>query len=215
MARAKSPKKREQDSILRQISVCSQCRGTGKVAKERCKGCGGKGVIEKTGEIKVKIPSGADTGHGIRIEGAGEKGGAQPGDLYVVINVEKHPIFERHGDDIYLQRDITFATAALGSKITVPGLYNDAVLEIPEGTQTASVFRIDGKGLPHVDGRGQGDEYVIVKVTVPTNLSNSEKDILKEFARVGQNPDISTKSHDNNRSNLFSLIKRFFSNRAS
>jgi len=171
-------------SLFRQITVCGRCRGTGKVVKESCEQCQGKGVIEKTEEIVVRIPPGADTGYRIRIEGEGEPGEDLPGDLYVVLDVEKHPIFERHGDDIYLQQEVDFTTAALGGEIEVPGLDGHLRLEIPEGTQTGTVFRITGRGIPHLDAYGSGDEYVIVKVLTPTNLSDEEKELLREFERL-------------------------------
>jgi molecular chaperone DnaJ len=171
-------------SVFRQISVCGKCRGKGKVVKKRCPDCEGKGVVEKIKEIAVKIPAGADTGYQIRIEGEGEKGEDLPGDLYVVLNVKKHPLFERHGDDIYLQKEIPFTTAALGGEVKVPSLTGELKLKIPEGTQTGTVFRIENGGIPHLDGYGKGDEYVIVKVVTPTNLSRKEKKLLKEFEKL-------------------------------
>jgi len=134
----------------------------------------------------VSIPAGADSGYKIRIEGEGERGEDLPGDLYVVLNVEKHPVFERHGDDIYIQKEIAFTMAALGGKVEVPSLDNELQLDVPEGTQTGTVFRIENRGIPHLDRRGRGDEYIIVKVVTPTNLSRKEKELLKEFQRLRQ-----------------------------
>ena len=171
-------------SVFRQISTCGKCGGRGKVVKQRCKECNGKGVIEKKQEITVKIPAGADTGYSIRVEGEGEKGEGLPGDLYVVLNVEKHPVFERYDDDIYLQQEIAFTTAVLGGEIKVPALAGELKLDIPEGTQTGAVFRIEGEGIPHLDRRGKGDEYVVVKVVTPTNLSRKEKELLREFEKL-------------------------------
>ena len=173
-------------SVFRQITVCGRCHGQGKVVKKACKECEGKGVIEKATEIKVTIPAGADTGYQIRVEGEGEKGEGLPGDLYVVLHVEKHPIFERHSDDIYLQQEIALTTAALGGRVEVAGLNGNLNLDVPEGTQTGAVFRIENEGIPHVDGYGKGDEYVVVKVATPTNLSRKEKELLKEFERLRQ-----------------------------
>jgi len=173
-------------SVFRQITVCGRCHGQGKVVKKACKECEGKGVIEKATEIKVTIPAGADTGYQIRVEGEGEKGEGLPGDLYVVLHVEKHPIFERHSDDIYLQQEIALTTAALGGRVEVAGLNGNLNLDVPEGTQTGTVFRIENEGIPHVDGYGKGDEYVVVKVATPTNLSRKEKELLKEFERLRQ-----------------------------
>jgi len=171
-------------SVFRQISTCGKCSGSGKIVKQRCKECEGKGVIEKKQEITVKIPAGADTGYSIRVEGEGEKSEGLPGDLYVVLNMEKHPVFERHSDDIYLQHEIPFTTAALGGEISVPSLKSELKLEIPEGTQTGAVFRIEDEGIPHLDRRGKGDEYVVVKVVTPTNLSRKEKEVIREFEKI-------------------------------
>ena len=175
---------RSGSSLFRQITSCGDCRGRGKIIKEPCKACEGKGVIEKIEELQVTIPPGADTGYRVRIEGGGEKGEDLPGDLYIVVNVERHPVFERHGDDIYIQNEISFTTAALGGEIEVPVLSGSHSLEIPEGTQTGTVFRIEGEGVPRPDGYGRGDQYIIVKVLIPTNLTDREKDILRQFEEL-------------------------------
>jgi len=171
-------------SVFRQISVCGKCHGKGKVVKVPCQECQGNGIIEKTREIVVNIPAGADTGYSVRVEGEGEQGLDLPGDLYIVINVEKHPIFERHGDDIYLQQEIAFTTATLGDEVLVPGLNGDLKIDIPAGTQTGTALRITGEGIPRLDGHGRGDEYIIMKVVTPTNLNRHQKELLKEFERL-------------------------------
>ena len=176
-------------SVFRQISTCGKCQGKGQVVKQPCKECEGKGIIEKMKKITVTIPAGADNGYRIRIEGEGEKSGGIPGDLYIFLNVEKHSIFERHGDDIYTQQEVDLTTAVLGGEITVPGLDDDLPLEIPEGTQTGAILRIVDKGIQHMDGYGKGDEYVIVKVMTPTNLSEEERELLKEFRRLREKSD--------------------------
>lgn len=169
-------------SLFRQISTCSHCRGRGKVITHPCDECGGEGSVEKRKEIHLYIPKGADMGCRIRIEGEGEKGKDGSGDLYIVLNVEKHPIFERHGDDIYMVKEIDFPQAALGGEMDdIPGLEGDLNLDIPEGTQNGAVFRIIDKGIPHLNGYGRGDEYVIVKVLTPTNLTEEERDLLRRF----------------------------------
>lgn len=177
-------------SILRQITVCGKCQGQGKVIKKACQQCGGTGVIESKKEIKVRIPPGADTGYQIRVEGEGEKGDGGPGDLYVVLQVQKHPVFERHGDDIYLQQEIPFTTAVLGGKVEVPSLDGKVNLDIPEGTQSGTVFRIASEGIPHMDTYGKGDEYVVVKVVTPTNLSRKEKELLTQFQELRRKTEI-------------------------
>lgn len=185
-------------SVFRQISTCPRCRGMGKIVREPCTECQGKGIIEKTKEIVVTIPAGADTGYMVRVEGEGEKGEDLPGDLYVVLNIEKHPIFERHGDDIYLQKEISFTEAALGGEIEVAGLNGNLKLDIPESTQTGTVFRINGEGIPHLDGHGKGDEYVIVKVVTPANLSHKEKGLLREFEKLRKEiEEKGKKAHEN------------------
>lgn len=172
--------------VVRQIVVCGDCRGKGKTVKKACKDCRGKGVSEKTKEIGVSIPAGADTGYRVRVEGEGDEGDGLPGDLYVVLDVERHPLFERHGSDVYLQKEIGFTTASLGGRIDVPGLDGALKLDVPEGTQTGEVFRIMGEGIPNLGGHGRGDQYVIVKVATPTNLSRREKELLREFEALRQ-----------------------------
>jgi len=176
-------------SVFRQITVCGECHGRGKIIKKACKECDGKGVIERVKEIRIVIPPGADTSYQIKVEGEGEEseeGDGLPGDLYVVLHVDKHPVFERHGDDIYLQQEIAFTTAALGGKAKVVGLNGNLSLDIPEGTQTGTILRIDGEGMPRLGDYGRGDEYVVVKVVTPTNLSRKEKELLREFERLRQ-----------------------------
>ncbi len=173
---------RKGHSIFRQISICPKCRGKGKIIKEPCMECGGNGVLEKPKDLAVKFPGGVDTGYIMKVEGEGEKGKDLPGDLYVVIEVARHPLFERHGDDLYLQWEVAFTTAALGGVIEVPNLDgNSSKVEIPEGTQTGSLFRIDGQGIKHLEGHGKGDEYVMVKVMTPTNLTERQKELLREL----------------------------------
>lgn len=175
---------REQRSsygVVRQINVCSQCHGRGKMVTKPCHECAGKGIIEKGTGIKIRVPPGADSGYSVRVEGQGEMGEAGPGDLYVVLNVRKHPVFERHGDDIYVQHDIGFTTAALGGRVEIPGLDGNLKVDINEGTQAGAVYRVPGHGIPHLRGRGKGDAYVVVRVVTPTGLNNKEKQLLREF----------------------------------
>ena len=170
--------------IFRQISTCSHCRGKGQIVREPCEHCSGKGLIRDITTYKVTIPPGADSGYSVRIEGAGEKGNgpALPGDLYVVIHVKEHSIFERQGDDILMTKEISFVQAALGAEFNdIPSLNGNVTLEIPEGTQNGSLLRIMDKGLPHLNGYGSGDLYVMVTVIIPQNLTEKEKELLREF----------------------------------
>jgi len=175
--------------VFRQISVCHHCRGTGKLIKEKCETCKGKGVIEETSNITVKVPKGAESGYAVKMKGEGEAGphGIEPGDLYVVFDVQKHPVFERHGDDIYMAKEIGFADAALGAEIEdIPSLNGNVKLQIPEGTQTGSVLKVPEKGIPHFKGAGKGDLYVVVKVVTPQHLTDKQKELLREFSNSGK-----------------------------
>ena len=164
-------------------SICSKCGGEGKYIKKKCSVCKGNGMIEKDKKIELKIPAGAETGTNLRIMGAGEAGdkGAEPGDLYVIVHVKKHKIFERQGDDLHVQVPVSFVTAALGGTIEVPTIHSKAELKIPAGTQSGTVFKMKGKGIPYLHGSGTGDELVTVVVEVPKKLSKKQKDLLKEF----------------------------------
>jgi len=173
--------------VFRQTSPCGSCGGMGRIIIEACEECKGRGIVKKTKEVLVRIPKGADSGFALVIKGEGVPGnnGAGPGDLYVVLDVKKHPVFERRGDDIFVETDINFTLAALGGKLQgVPGLDGDLELDIPEGMQSGTAVRAAGKGLSHVEGYGRGDEYVIVNVVTPTNLSKEEKDLLRQFEEM-------------------------------
>lgn len=175
---------RSGSSLFRQITACGRCRGRGRIIVDPCGECEGKGSIDKKKEISVQIPKGADTGYAIRVEGEGEPGmdGAESGDLYVVLTVEVHPVFERHGDDVYVVKEIGFPRAALGGELQdIPGLEGDLKLDVPEGTQSGRVLRIVNKGIPHLNNYGRGDEYVVLKVVTPTGLGEEEKELLRKF----------------------------------
>lgn len=170
--------------MFRQISACHHCQGTGNKIKEKCSLCRGKGFLEDISGLTVSIPKGVDSGYNVRFEGEGEANGGSviPGDLYVVVNVKKHDIFERHGDDIYMAHEVSFTHAALGVVLDdVPGLEGNVTLEIPEGTQAGDILRITSKGIPHLKSPGRGDQYVMVKLVTPRNLSAREKELLREF----------------------------------
>jgi molecular chaperone DnaJ len=132
----------------------------------------------------VQIPPGVDSGHRLRLEGLGDAGlrGAPSGDLYVIIHVLPHKIFERRGTEIACEVSLPFTIAALGGKIKVPTLGEEEELHIPPGTQTGTIFRLRGKGLPTIDGHSAGDEHVVVKVTVPTKLNTHQKHLLRQLA---------------------------------
>ena len=168
-------------------TTCDKCHGRGQVIKSPCEVCRGTGKIRKTKTIAVNIPKGAETGLRLKVAGEGEAGspGAPPGDLYVVIHVKKHEHFERVGDDIVCEIPISFAQAALGDSIQVPTLYGDVKMNIKPGTQTHSVLRLKGKGMPHLHGHGQGDQLVKVIVRTPTKLTDEQKKLLRKFDSLG------------------------------
>jgi len=173
---------RSGSTIFRQITTCSHCQGRGKMIVDPCSKCGGKGSMENDRKICISIPKGADTGYRIIIEGEGAPGENGNGDLHIILRVEKHPMFERYGDDIYVIKEIDFTQAALGCQLDdVPGLEGNLNLDIPEGTQNGAVLRIINQGIPHLDSYGKGDEYVVVKLLTPINLTEEEKDLLKRF----------------------------------
>ena len=170
--------------VVRQITTCATCRGTGAIITGPCKTCDGIGRIQETVEIKVDIPAGVDTGYAIKMAGEGEGGEGLPGDLYIVVNVLQHPVFERQGDDIFLRQEIDITTLALGGRVQVPSLNGDVDIDVPEGTQPGTVVKIPGGGLPRSDGYGTGDQYVVVKVVTPTGLSRREKELLERFQKL-------------------------------
>jgi molecular chaperone DnaJ len=169
--------------IFATTSTCGKCRGQGKYIKKECSVCDGTGVVKKTRKLEIKIPSGAEEGTNLRVSGEGEAGekGAQTGDLYIVVYVKKHEIFERQGDDIYIKIPIPFTIAALGGEVEVPTLSEKAKLKIPAGTQTNTIFRMKDKGIPYLHGHGTGNENVEVIIEVPEKLSKKQKELLKEF----------------------------------
>jgi len=166
--------------------TCNVCRGEGSVITDPCPDCGGRKYVEREKTLHVKIPPGVETGSRLRLAGEGEPGmyGGPPGDLYIVIGVKEHPIFTREGDDIWCKVPIGFATAAMGGEIEVPTLVDKVKVKIPPGTQTDKVFKLKGKGIANVKGYGVGDEMVRVVVETPTHLTERQKELLAEFARL-------------------------------
>jgi molecular chaperone DnaJ len=167
--------------------TCNQCQGQGTIIKEPCSTCGGAGRLRAMHTLSVKIPAGVDTGSRLKLRGEGETGpvGGSPGDLYVVIQVESHPIFVRENLDILCDVPISFVQAALGSEIDVPTLDGKVKMKIPSGTQSGKVFRMKGRGVKDVQGFQQGDQHVRVTVETPTHLTSKQKELLREFAAIG------------------------------
>jgi molecular chaperone DnaJ len=151
-----------------------------------CRPCGGSGRREGSSKIKIKVPAGVDGGARLRSSGNGEAGlrGGPAGDLYVVLHVNRHEIFEREGDDLICEVPISFAQAALGAEVQVPTLDGPAQIKIPSGTQPGSLFRLKGKGVKNVQGYGHGDLMVRVNVEIPSRLNAAQKAKLEEFAQL-------------------------------
>jgi molecular chaperone DnaJ len=170
------------------IQTCNRCGGRGRIIDSPCRECRGSGAVNRTRRISVVIPKGVDDGHTLRLRGEGDVGtnGTPPGDLYVVVNVRPHPVFKREDGDIYIEAPADFVLATLGGELVVPTLYGDAKLSIPAGTQPGTMFKIRGKGLPRFGSWGTGDEYVLVRVTIPRNLTQKQKEILRKFEENGR-----------------------------
>jgi molecular chaperone DnaJ len=175
---------RYQQGFLTVARPCSTCRGTGKTIAKPCLGCRGAGRVSRERKMTVKIPAGIATGQRLRLCGEGEHGsaGGPSGDLYVVVHVQEHSFFHREEDDLYCEMPISFPTLALGGSVKVPTLDGREDVHIPAGTQPGTRFKLRGKGMPHVNGRGHGDLHVIARVAVPKKLSKEQKRLLEELA---------------------------------
>jgi molecular chaperone DnaJ len=181
--------RRVQQSILGSfvnVATCPTCNGTGEVITTPCRQCGGRKQVRVTRTLVVNVPSGVDTGTQIRLNGEGEPGvnGGPPGNLYVVINVVPHPFFRRKDEDIIVEVSINVAQAALGDEIEVPTVDGKEKLVIPPGTQSGTLFRIKGKGVPHLRRNTRGDQIVIVTVQVPQSLNAEQKRLFLELAKT-------------------------------
>jgi molecular chaperone DnaJ len=163
---------------------CPKCQGAGRMIENPCRHCHGAGRREKAAKVSLKIPAGVSDGTRLRSSGEGEAGvrGGPPGDLYVLLRVKPHEIFERDGDDLLCEVPISFVQAALGADIEVPTLAGRAKVQIPPGTQNGTVFRLKGKGVKNVQGYGWGDLHVRVAVEVPAKLNAAQRAKLQEFA---------------------------------
>ena len=186
--------------------TCPTCRGNGKKIEKTCSRCGGEGRVNETTKIKVKIPAGVDTGSKLRSAGNGEAGvgGGAAGDLYIVVHVKDHDIFDRQEENLYCEIPIKFTLATLGGTIEVPTLTGKASLKIPAGTQSGTTFRLKGKGLPSLRGGYYGDQMVRVRIEVPTSLTWEQRAKLEEFALVSGDADEPVGK------SFFEKAKRFF-----
>ena len=170
---------------------CSRCRGTGKIIHSPCKTCGGAGSVRKKRRIAVTIPAGIDDGQAISLRGQGNAGknGGPAGDLIVGVRVKPHPQFKRDGTTVLYEQPISFYQAAMGAELEIPTIDGKVKYTLPAGTQTGTTFRLRGKGIPELRGRGRGDQYVTVTVQVPTALTAEQKEALHAFgAAMGEAP---------------------------
>jgi len=186
--------------------TCPTCGGAGTKIEKPCSRCRGEGRESKTAKVTVRIPPGVDTGSRLRSVGNGEAGlaGGQPGDLYIVLTVKDHDIFERQGQDLFCEIPIKFTLAVLGGTIEVPTLFGKASLKIPVGTQSGTTFRLRAKGMPSLRGGAQGDQLIRVHVEVPKMLTDEQRTLLEEFAKVSGDADQPTDQ------NWFKKAKKFF-----
>ena len=197
---------RRAGGIITFTQTCPTCGGMGSKIEKPCTVCRGEGRVLKTTKLNVRIPPGVDNGSRLRSSGNGEAGlaGGQNGDLYIVLAVKEHELFERQGDDLFCEIPIKFTLATLGGTIEVPTLFGKASLKIPAGTQSGTTFRLRDKGMPSLRGGRQGDQLVRVHVEVPQSLTSEQRKLLEEFARIGGDADEPTSK------SFFEKAKKFF-----
>lgn len=187
------------------MSTCDKCGGTGTIIKEVCPYCRGRGKVRKRKKINVNIPAGVDNGNIIPIRGQGEAGpnGGPSGDLYLNIRVSSSPKFKRDGFDVYIDKHVSFGKAVLGTSLKVPTIDGEVKYDVPPGTQSGTVFRLRGKGITKINGRGRGDQYVKVIVDIPRNINQKQKEALLLYMKAsGETID------GDNRETFINKIKR-------
>ena len=204
---------RYQQGFFTVARTCGQCRGTGRVITKPCTACRGDGSIEQMRKLTVKIPAGIAHGQRLRLTAEGEAGshGGPAGDLYVVISVHEHPFFQRDGNDLSCQIPVNFTTLALGGEITVPAIKGERdSLKIPEGTATGSVFRLRGKGMPDVSGRGRGDLLVTVQAITPKKLTREQRKLLEQLAALLPSQEFEPTPQAEHDRGIFDKVKDIF-----
>ena len=192
--------------VMQTSRTCDVCHGNGKIVEKPCRKCSGSGKIKTSKSVEINIQVGVDDETILNVSGRGNSGsnGGPAGDLHVYVRVRPHPIFERRGDDVWCDVPITFAQAALGAEITVPTLYGKVSYSLREGTQPNDIFKLKGKGIPKLRGRGIGDQYVRVVLEVPKNLTQKQKDLIKQLdGATGE-------KNYGKRKNFFEKVKDFF-----
>ncbi|MDD6488619.1 MAG: molecular chaperone DnaJ [Clostridia bacterium] len=199
--------KRTPFGVVQTAQTCDRCRGKGKIIEKPCAKCSGTGRIRTNRTVTVTIPAGINQDQVLNVSGHGNSGfnGGPAGDLHVYINVKKHELFERKGDDVWCEIPITFAQAALGHEVTVPTLDGRVSYTVHEGTQPGDIFKLKGRGIPHLNSRGRGDQYVKVVVEVPRNLNSEQKKLLKQFDEATTN-----ENNYQKRTSFFDKVKELF-----
>ncbi len=200
---------RMQQGFFSVQQTCPKCRGTGKIIPEPCPTCHGAGRLKKQKTLSVKIPAGVDEGDRIRLSGEGEPGvnGGPSGDLYVQMQVKPHAVFQREGDDLHCEMPVSFSTAALGGEIDIPTLDSHAKIRIPVETQSGKVFRLRGKGIKGVRSQSHGDLMCHVVVETPVNLTERQKELLREFEAISQKD---SDRHNPRAKGWMDKVKEFF-----
>lgn len=167
-------------------AACTRCRGTGKIIHSPCKSCGGSGSVKKSKRITVTIPAGIDDGQAVSLRGQGNAGknGGPAGDLIVGVRVKPHPQFRRDGTTVLYEQPVSFFQAAMGAELEIPTIDGKVKYTLPAGTQTGTTFRLRGKGIPELRGRGRGDQYITIRVQVPTSMNAEQKEALRAFAQA-------------------------------
>jgi molecular chaperone DnaJ len=169
--------------IFQMAQPCTRCGGTGTIVQTPCETCRGEGKVRDTRSLSVTVPAGVDTGSRLRVKGEGEAGTKGKGDLYVVVEVAPHPHFQRQGASLIVELSISLPQAILGAELSVPTLDGTVMMKVPAGTQSGTMFRLKGKGMPELRGKGSGDELVKVSVVIPRAVNARQRELIEEFAR--------------------------------
>ncbi len=198
--------KRTPFGVVQTTQTCEKCRGKGKIIETPCKKCSGAGRTRTTKTVTVTVPAGIGQDQILNVGGHGNSGynGGPSGDLHVYINVKRHDIFERKGDDVWCEIPLTFTQAALGHEVTVPTLDGKVSYNVHAGTQPGDVFKLRGKGIPHLNGKGRGDQYVKVTIEVPRNLNAEQKKALQNFDSLCQSANYQKST------SFFEKVKKLF-----
>ncbi len=199
---------RQQHGFFSIARTCPSCGGSGKVIKEHCNECRGGGFVNRLKKVKIVVPPGVDTGTRLRVQREGNAGthGGPPGDLYIEIQVEPHEFFKRKNNDIICEIPITIVQAALGAKIEVPTIDGKEKIDIPAGTQNGTVIKLKGRGFPDLHTKRRGDQLITINVEIPTNLTDRQKALLREFESL------MTEKNSPKQGSFFDRLKQYFNN---